>query len=138
MKTLVFAVAAACVAAPAFAQIGDADIDALMKRYVALFNKADAAALASEVYANGDPAAMAAKIDSLRKEEFGRLDVYGFKPCPVAGDKTQVEMRYGKLFTYGGLMNGDEVKVFDLTRTPAGWRISGETDTKFDSKLSCS
>ncbi len=138
MKNPALALAAACLAAPAFAQIGDADIDALMKRYVVLFNKADAAALAGEVYANGDQAALAAKIDGLRKEEFGRLDVYGFKPCPVMGDRTKVEMRYGKLFTYGGLMNGDEAKVFDLIRTPAGWRISGETDARYESKLSCS
>jgi hypothetical protein len=137
MKRVAVALLIASLAAPAFAQIADAEIDALMKRYADRFNKGDAATLANEIYAHGDQAALAAKFEALRKDEFGKLDLYGFKACPVAGDRTKVEMRYGLLYTYGGLMNGDQAKVFDLVKTPAGWRIASDTDAPFDQQLTC-
>jgi len=137
MKRVAVASLLAILAAPAFAQITDPEVDALMKRYVDRFNKGDVATLASEIYANGDQAALTAKFEALRKDEFGKLDLYGFKACPVAGDKTKVEMRFGLLYTYGGLMNGDQAKVFELVKTPSGWRIASETDTPFDQQLTC-
>ena len=137
MKGVALALAVVGLTAPALAQTGDSDIDALMKKYVAAFNKGDVAQLAADVYDKGDAAAIKARFDKLRSEEFGKLDVYGFKACPVVGDKTKVEMRYAVIFTYRGTMNGDEVKLFDLVKTPAGWRIGGESDVKYDSTLSC-
>jgi hypothetical protein len=137
MKRVVVATLLAIFAAPAFAQIADPGIEALMKRYADRFNKGDVATLANEIYAKGDQAALTAKFEALRRQEFGKLDLYGFKACPVAGGKTRVEMRYGLLYTYGGLMNGDQAKVFDLVKTPSGWRIASETDTPFDQQLIC-
>ena len=137
MKRVVLASLVAILAAPAFAQIADPEIEALMKRYADRFNKGDVATLANEIYARGDQAALTAKFEALRRDEFGKLDLYGFKACPVVGDKAKVEMRYGLLYTYGGLMNGDQTKVFDLVKTPAGWRIASETDTPFDQQLTC-
>src|SRR5262245_9138186 len=110
MRFGVVALLVAALAAPAFAQVAEPEIDALMKRYVQLFNKGDAAGLSSEIYEKGDQAAVAARFEALRKDEFGRLDIYGFKSCPVADGKTKVEMRFGMLYTYGGLMNGDQAK----------------------------
>ncbi|MDP3737989.1 MAG: hypothetical protein Q8R02_11400 [Hyphomonadaceae bacterium] len=137
MKRVAAVLALTPLAAPAVAQVADPEIDALTKKYVQLFNKGDAATLASEVYANGDQAALDAKFKELRADSFGKLDVYGFKACPVAGDTAKVEMRYAQLFTFGGKMNDDEAKLFDLVKTPTGWRIKGETDTKFDQPLAC-
>ena len=137
MKRVLAASLLAIFATPAFAQIADPEIEALMKRYADRFNKGDVATLANEIYAKGDQAALTAKFEALRKDEFGKLDLYGFKACPVAGDKTKVEMRYGLLYTYGGLMNGDQAKVFDLVKTPAGWRIAGEADVPFNQQLTC-
>jgi hypothetical protein len=138
VKHTLIALALSLCAGPAFAQIGDPDIDALMKRYVTSFNKGDAALLASDVYDKGDAAAIKGTLDALRADEFGKLDVYGFQTCPVVGDRTKIEMRYARIYTYGGKMDDDEAKVFDLVKTPAGWRISAETATKFAAKFSCS
>jgi hypothetical protein len=137
MKRVVVASLLAILAGPAFAQIADPEVEALMKRYADRFNKGDVATLANEIYAKGDQAALTAKFEALRKDEFGKLDLYGFKACPVTGDKAKVEMRYGLLHTYGGLMNGDQAKVFDLVKTPAGWRIASEADTPFDKEFVC-
>ncbi len=137
MKRILVALGVAMLAAPAFAQIADADVQALMTRYADRFNRGDAATLANEIYLKGDEAALAAKFDALRREEFGKLDLYSFKACPIVGDRVKVEMRYGRIHTFGGLMNGDEAKVFELVKTPAGWRIASETDAPFDQPLAC-
>lgn len=137
MKRLLPVLGIAAMSAPAFAQIADPEVQALMTRYADRFNKGDAAAMAKELYVKGDEAALAARFEALRKDEFGKLDLYGFKACPVVGDRTKVEMRYGLLHTFGGLMNGDQAKVFDLEKTPAGWRIAAEADAPYDSQLAC-
>lgn len=137
MKRLALALGVAVMSAPAFAQIADPEVQALMTRYADRFNKGDAATLAKDIYAKGDEAAVQAKFDALRKDEFGKLDIYGFKACPAVADKTKVEMRYAKIYTYGGVMDGDEAKVLELVKTPAGWRIASEADTPFDQQLTC-
>lgn len=137
MKRLLAAVALACVSAPALAQIADPEVAALMARYVDRFNKGDAATLAAEVYANGDKAALEARFQDLRTDSFGRLEVYEYKTCPVADGRMKLAMTYTRIYTFGGKMNDDEAKVFDLVKTPAGWRISSEKDVAFDTVLSC-
>ena len=137
MTRLLLALGIAAMGAPAFAQIADPEVQALMTRYADRFNKGDAATMAKDLYAKGDEASLAATFEALRKDEFGKLDVYGFKACPVVDSKTKVEMRYAKIYTYGGVMDGDEAKLFDLVKTPAGWRIASEADTLFDQQLTC-
>ena len=137
MKRLLLVLGIAAMGAPAFAQIADPDVQALMTRYAERFNKGDAATLAKDIYAKGDEAAVQAMFDALRKDEFGKLDIYGFKSCPVVDGKAKVEMRYAKIYTYGCVMDGDEAKVFELVKTPAGWRIASEADTPFDQQLTC-
>jgi hypothetical protein len=137
MKRVLAALALACVCAPASAQIADADIDALMKRWVAGFNKGDAAGLAKDVYAAPDEAALNKTFQELRADSFGKLEVYDFKACPVAGDRTKVQMNYARIYTFGGKMNEDESKVFDLQKAPSGWRITGETEATFGKDLVC-
>lgn len=137
MKRVAVVLALTLAAVPAVAQAADPEIDALTAKYVQLFNKGDAAALVSEVYAGGDQAVLDAKFRELRAESFGKLDVYGFKACPVAGDTTKVEMRYARIYTFGGKMNDDEATLFNLVKTPAGWRIKSEADVAFDKPLAC-
>jgi hypothetical protein len=137
MKRVMAALVLAWVGSPAFAQIADPEIDALMKRWVAGFNKGDAAGLAREIYAGADEAALDRKFQELRADSFGKLDVYEFRACPVAGDKTRVQMMFARIYTFGGKMNDDEAKVFDLVKTPAGWRISGEADAAYGKELAC-
>jgi len=137
MKSVLIALAAALTVAPAFAQIADSDVDALMKRWVAGFNKGDAAGLAKDVYAAPDEAKLAKMFTELRTDSFGKLEIYGFTSCPVAGDKTRVQMKFARLYTFGGKMNDDESKVFDLVKTPAGWRVAAEADGAYGDTLSC-
>jgi hypothetical protein len=137
MKRLVLGLVLACASAPAGAQIADPEVDALMKRWVAGFNKGDAATLAGDVYSATDEAELEKAFQDLRVDSFGKLEVYDFKACPVAGDKTKVQMTYARIYTFGGKMNDDEAKVFELVKTSAGWRISSEADMAFGKELTC-
>jgi hypothetical protein len=73
----------------------------------------------------------------LRADSYGKLDVYDFKACPVVGDKTRVQMNFARLYTFGGKMNDDESKLFDLVKTAPGWRISGEAEGEYGKPLAC-
>jgi hypothetical protein len=128
MRRLVVTCALALLSAPAVAQIADPDAQALMTHYVQLFNKGDAATLASEVYADGDKAALEAKFRELRADSFGKMEVYGYTTCPAAGDRMKVAMSYTRIYTFGGKMNDDEAKIFDLVKAPGGWRIAAEAE----------
>jgi hypothetical protein len=137
MKRLVLALCIGVLAAPAFAQIADADVDALMKRWVAGYNKGDVAGLAQDVYAAPDEAKLSKMFTDLRADSFGKLDVYTFKSCPIAGDRTRAQVNFARIYTFGGKMNDDETKVFDLVKTAGGWRVVSEAEAKFGDKLSC-
>ena len=137
MKRLILSLCIAALAAPAFAQIADQDVDALVKRWAAAFNKGDVAGLAKDVYATPDEGKLTKMFNDLRADSFGKLEVYEYKACPVAGDKTRALVNYARLYSYGGKMNDDETKVFDLVKTPAGWRVSSEKDVAFGDKLAC-
>jgi hypothetical protein len=128
---------AALTAAPAIAQTPDGEIDALIKRWVAGFNKGDTAALAKDVYVAADEAKLNKQFADLRTDSFGKLDVYGLRTCTNETDKAKVQMDYARIYTFGGKMNDDEGKQFELTKTPAGWRITSETDTSYGATPSC-
>ena len=143
MKRAVVALMLAALAAPVFAQAAaraenEPDLMLMLLRYVDRFNKGDAAGLANgDVYVRADQAALDAKFKELRADSFGRLEVYSTDFCAAGPDKGKALMKYARLYTFGGKMNDDEAKVFDLVKTPEGWRISGEADTPFDTTLSC-
>lgn len=141
MKSGFAALALVATLAPhAMAQTADDDLKALMTGYVQAFNRGDATALANDFYQSpGDRAArFAEKIDALRREDFGKLDLYGFETCTSGPELARVKMTFAYVYTFGGLMPpGDQAMVFDLARTADGWRISAEADTPFDAQLSC-
>lgn len=142
MKHFAACLLAVGLAAPALAQQGATEIEvegkAVINRWIAAFNKGDTAAMLKDVYAAGDEAALNKTFDALRSDSFGKLDVYGANFCGSDSTHGKALMTYGKLFTYGGLMDGDEARVFDLVKTDAGWRIAGEQGVAYDTKLSCS
>ena len=137
MKPIAIGLGLVCLAVPALAQDAAPDIQALMARYVQLFDKGDAAGLAKDVYVSANEAALTSNFRELRADSFGRLDVYDVKLCPVAGDRTRALMTYARIYTFGGKMDDDEAKLFDLVKTPDGWRIASESETRFDAALSC-
>ena len=47
-------------------------------------------------------------------------------------------MKFARIYTFGGKMNDDEGKLFDIAKTAAGWRITNETDVGYTATLSCS
>jgi hypothetical protein len=127
----------AVAAAPAVAQAPDGEIDALIKRWVAGFNKGDTAALTKDVYATADEAKLNKQFADLRADSFGKLDVYNLRTCSNEVDKARVQMDYARIYTFGGKMNDDEGKQFELAKTAAGWRITSETDTSYGATPSC-
>ena len=140
MKRALLALGFAVLAAPVFAQAPaqiEAEARPVIDTYIALFNKGDAAGLAKDVYASADTAALDATFKALRADSFGKLDVYSSEFCSTDADHGKALMKFARIYTFGGKMNEDEAKVFDLVKTPAGWRIGKEADAPFETALSC-
>jgi hypothetical protein len=141
MKRIAAFVLAALIAAPALAQQGGTQIETearpLIDQWIAGFNKGDAAGLAKNVYSEADEAALAKTFAQLQEDSFGQLDVYAAVFCASDATHGKALLKYGRVFAYGGLMNGDEAKLFDLVDTDAGWRIANETDVAYTTLLSC-
>ena len=142
MKHAMLALCAAALAVPAFGQASgatqlDSEGKALLDRYVILFNKGDGAALTKEVYASADAAALDAQFKELRADSFGKLEAYSAAFCNVDADHGKALLKFARIYTFGGKMNDDEAKLFDLVKTPAGWRIAREAEGSFGDTLSC-
>lgn len=134
----------ASLAAPACAQGVRDEVAAVVTRYVDLFNRGDASALALEVYRidgvspDAKRAELTDEFKRLTDEQFSNVELYGVDVCPGGEDQAKALMRFGLRYTFGGLMPpGDQAKALDLARTPDGWRITGEAPAPFDQKLSC-
>ena len=133
---------AALIAFPAMAQTPGAtqiEVEArpVINRWIAAFNRGDVAAMAVDVYSKANEAGLKASFAALREEQFGKLDIYSAGFCSTDAAHGKAILKYGRLYTFGGLMDGDEARVFDLVKTDAGWRISGEADVAFETALSC-
>jgi hypothetical protein len=142
MKLAVAALMLAALTAPAFAQASgatqlDTEGKALLDRYVVLLNKGDVPGLTKEVYAAADAAALEAQFKELRADSFGKLEAYSAGFCSIDADRGRAVLKFARIYTFGGKMNDDEAKVFDLVKTPAGWRIAKEAEAAFDTVLSC-
>ncbi|MBI1359669.1 MAG: hypothetical protein GC155_05225 [Alphaproteobacteria bacterium] len=120
------------------------DVSAVVNRYVDLFDRGDASALAHDIYridgvsADAKQTELAAQFKHLTDEQFSNIELYGVDICPAGDDHATALMRFGLRYTFGGLMPpGDQAKSLDLAKTADGWRITGETAAPFDQKLSC-
>lgn len=145
MKCARYAIVLACLAAPAIAQQGAPWIEregiehegrALINQWVAAFNRGDADALAALEVAP-DTAKLATTIANLRADSFGKLDVYSAAFCGVDSTHGRAIVKFARIYTFGGKMNDDEARIFDIAKTDAGWRITRETDAPYASVLSC-
>lgn len=137
MKRLIALVAAGALAAPAFAQAVDADLKAFANSYVAAFNKGDTTKLAHDFYAIPGVAEadqskkLADQIADLRKDEFGKMELFGLKTCGASADAGKLQITYVYNYTYGGVMPpGEQTTVFDMKKTGDGWRIVKSEDLK--------
>lgn len=141
MKRALLATALACLAAPALAQQGAIAIEhegrALINQWVAALNRGDAEALAA-LESEPDTAKFATAIANLRADSFGKLDVYSADICGVDSTHGKALVKFARIYTFGGKMNDDEGKLFDIAKTAAGWRITNETDVGYTATLSCS
>jgi hypothetical protein len=150
MKRVLYALALACLAGPAIAQQGAAWMEregiahagieqegrALINQWVAAFNRGDADALAALEVAP-DTAKLATTIANLRADSFGKLDVYSAAFCGVDVTHGKAIVKFARIYTFGGKMNDDEARIFDISKTDAGWRIMKQTDAPYASVLSC-
>ncbi len=142
MKRLAIALALVA-AAPAFAQQpGSTQIETearpLLDAWIANFNRGDVAGMAKDVYVQADEAALTKIFTEMRDENFGKLDVYGASVCGSDATHGKAIIRFGRLYSFGGLMNGDEAKQFDIVKTDNGWRVAAEADVAYATELSCS
>lgn len=131
-------------AIPVNAAPPEADVRSLIKKYVDAFNTADAAVLVDEVFLvpaadrQGVVLAWDHRFDALRREDFGRLDLYESRICSLNGGQVFVEMRYSFQYTFGGVMPpGDQALRLDMVQAPDGLRIVGERAVPFDEQRSC-
>ena len=139
MKRLAAFALAALVVAPALAQPASIETEAkpLMDQWIAGFNRSDAAGLAKNVYTSADEAALAKMFAQLRDDSFGKLDIYATEFCASDATHGKALLKYGRIFAYGGLMDGDEAKVFNLVKGDAGWRVASENNVPYSTALSC-
>ncbi len=141
MKRLAIALAL-LAAAPAFAQQpGSTQIETearpLLDAWIANFNRGDVAGMAKDVYVQADEAALTKAFTEMRDENFGKLDVYGASVCGSSATHGKAIIRFGRLYSFGGLMNGDEAKQFEIVKTDNGWRVANESDVAYATVLSC-
>jgi hypothetical protein len=141
MKRALYAIAFACLATPALAQQGATEIEhegrGLINQWIAAYNKGDAEAMAA-LHAAPDTAAIDKTFIDLRADSFGKLDVYSADFCGRDSTHGRAMVKFARIYTFGGKMSDDEVKLFDIAKTDAGWRITDETDASYGSALSCS
>ncbi len=142
MKRLALVLAFALVCVPAFAQQGATEIEheggSLLNRWIAAYNRGDVEALAADVYSEPDKPALASAFADLHAESFGRLEAYDASFCGLNSTAGRALLKFTRLYTFGGKMRDDEAKLFDIAKTDAGWRITGETDVVFSTVISCS
>jgi hypothetical protein len=141
MKRALSAIALLCLAAPAIAQQGATEIEhegqALINQWIAAYNRGDAEAMAA-IHVTPDDAALEKTFADLRADSFGKLDVYSAAFCGKDSAHGKAIVKFARIYTFGGQMNGDEAKIFDIAKTDAGWRITGETDAPYGTVLTCS
>jgi hypothetical protein len=130
----------ACLAGPAIAQQDAAGIEregrALIDQWVVAFNRGDADALAALEVAP-DTVKLATIIANLRADSFGKLDVYSAAFCGVDATHGKAIVKFARIYTFGGKMNDDEARIFDIAKTDAGWRITNQAEAPYASVLSC-
>jgi hypothetical protein len=140
MKRVLYALTLACLAGPDIAQQDAAGIEregrALIDQWVVAFNRGDADALAALEVAP-DTVKLATITANLRADSFGKLDVYSAAFCGVDATHGKAIVKFARIYTFGGKMNDDEARTFDLAKTDAGWRIMNQADAPYASVLSC-
>lgn len=135
------ALAFIALATPAVAQQGATEIEhegrALVNAWIAAYNKGDTDAMAS-LHAAPDKPMIEKTFTDLRADSFGKLDVYSADVCGKDSTHGRAIVKFARIYTFGGQMNGDEAKIFDFAKTDAGWRITDGTDASYTTALSCS
>lgn len=128
----------------AYAAPDEAAVRGLDKQYVEAFNTGNARRLIEDVFAVSDldkkDRAMAwdTRFEALRREDFGRLDLYDVRICSQEKDSAVVEMRYSFQYTFGGVMPpGDQALRLFVTQSPAGLRVTEEAVIPFDEAMAC-
>lgn len=131
MATMSGAALAAVLTAGAMAQGGgEAEIDAKMREYVALWNARDPAPLIANVYrmpdnAIGTVAGLQANFDQLKAQGYSHSVLHGVRACLLAPDSGLGEMRYTRLKTDGSFMPPEmRTTVYQLKKFSDGWRIT--------------
>ena len=141
MKRLATLLFVACLAAPALAQQGLTEIEhegrGLVNQWIVAYNKGDASAMAA-IQAAPDTAAIEKLFIDLRADSFGKLDVYSADFCGKDSRHGRGIVKFARIYTFGGKMNDDEAKIFEIEKTDAGWRITDETDAPYSTVLTCS
>lgn len=145
MKRAILALAVVGFAAPALAQSAlDADLKAFATKYVQTFNKGDTAVLAKDFYrvptasAADIQAKFSAQLDALRKDEFGKMELFKTQSCSVGIDAARLQVDFVYNYTYGGVMPpGEQASMFDMVKTADGWRIVGVHEAKAGQAIAC-
>jgi hypothetical protein len=129
---LSLAVALSLTASVALADERAKEVDAKMREYVEIWNRHDAAGVATKVYrldntANGagTTANFQAQFDSLKAQGYDHSDLHSVEACLLSDNLALAEMRYTRLKTDGGFMPPKErATIYKLRKTPDGWRIA--------------
>jgi hypothetical protein len=135
------AVALATLCLPAAAETQPSAARRLVDNYVNAWNAGDVERLVTEIYAEQTPETrqrLSADIDALRRQDFGRIDLYSVHECPLGGERILADVRFAYLYTFGGLMPpGDQLRRLELSPGASGLRIISETSLPFALASNC-
>lgn len=129
--------------APAHAD-GKAELEAVMREYLKLWNAHDAAGITERFYRlEGDSSwgtkeGLAAEFDRLKAQGYDRSDIQSVTGCLLTPETGQVELRYVRLKTDGGFMPPkDRASIYSLRKFPDGWRVTGMRGIPAATRMDC-
>ncbi len=123
--------AVALGAGPALADARGAEVEAVMREYLRLWNAHDAGAITDHIYRFDGPnptstkAGLQAQFDQLKAQGYDHSDLASLDACLISKDVGIAQMRFSRLRGDGtALPPKDRASLYVLKRFPDGWRIT--------------
>jgi len=118
-------------AGPALADARGAEVEAVMREYLRLWNLHDAGAITDHIYRFDGPnptstrAGLQAQFDQLKAQGYDHSDLASLDACLISRDVGVAQMRFSRLRADGtALPPRERASLYVLKRFPDGWRIT--------------
>ncbi len=130
MRRFLFLAALLAIAAPAAADPGGKEVEAVMDEYLRLWNLHDAKAVVERIYRMpagsrmGTVEGLQANFDQLKAQGYDRSTKIGVEGCVIGRDEALAEFRFTRWKADGTPLGPKErATLYRLRRFADGWRI---------------